>query len=445
MLGNRMSFQAPLRALTRDLARGAVLTVLITMANAALEHNWWVEQFRRVGYESIQRSLNPPSEETLDQVALFDISRAASLERTEEPASGDPRHLTPRKALKTLIRNLDQAGATGIVVDIDFSMEGGTWRSRDDPDLMQFSKSLHKPVLLGVYSAEGNEPSQWLGPDFVSLAVGISFPRGDLRHSTYKVDVEGYPQRGLLNLAPQLAKRLETEKRRDIPRLVKWAVRDQFVHYEGDRKPRLMETLFPVDYSAAQELRKRVHVLTTTEVSSQDASGRVAFVGDFEGPDQHPIPNGDGTEVIPGTILHALAYLSLVVDRRLWELSPLGRFALDLALVSSGLILAGAVRLYYLKHFGKRVHIHKLEHLWYAVVAAAVVLAACWWVGKHRVIWDDYLWVALLLFFHPTLEEYFWPAVGALGRRLRTSFRGLVVEEPEPKSEPSTVQPGGSK
>jgi CHASE2 domain-containing sensor protein len=422
-----------------DLAKGAVLTLLLTVLSAALEDNWWVDRIRHVGYESIQRSLNTPPE-ALDQVALFDISKAASLERTEVPVVGDPRHLTPRKALKELIGNLHQAKAVGIVVDIDFSMEDGKWRSPDDPDLMQFSMSLPAPVLLGVYSAVGSESEQWLGKDFESLAAGMSFPKGDVRHSTYRVDVEGNPKTGLLNLAPQMAQRLKVERKREIPHLLAWAARDRFVQATGNHEPRLEETLFPVDYSGAEELRKRVHVLTTTEVSSEDASGRVAFVGDFEGPDQHSLP--DGTDVIPGTILHALAFLTLV-NRPLLELTGPGRLALDLALVSSGLILAGAVRLYYLKRFGKHVHIHKLESIWYAMVAALVVWVACWWAGQHRVIWDDYLWVALLLFIHPTLEKYFWPTVGALGRKLRIFIGEMVVEETKP--EPTGVQPGDSK
>src|SRR5215471_10927173 len=134
-----MKKQHPFRRIWVDILKSCALTAIVMLVNLAFEHTWWIERFRYTAYQSLQLALSPPN---AGSVVVFDISPAADLERTEKPVSGDPRHLTPRESLKTLISKLAARNPQAIGVDIDFSLEKGLPRSRYDFGFFSFCKEL---------------------------------------------------------------------------------------------------------------------------------------------------------------------------------------------------------------------------------------------------------------------------------------------------------------
>src|SRR5439155_1665128 len=115
----------------------------------------------------------------------------------------------------------------------------------------------------------------------------------------------------------------------------------------------------------------------------------------------------------------------------LYELTPLGRVAMDstLALLILGTITA--VRFRFLRAAHAEVAEERLQRLltWGVIVAA--FLAGTTLIRQTRLMWDDFLMVIGVLLLHPVVEQALHWAMPRLCALLPRAWRRVALEEEE--------------
>lgn len=165
-------------------------------------------------------------------------------------------HFTPRESLHMILHTLVMAGAAGIGVDVDMSLET---ELRAGEELQRQTQRLFDDALtwrtncaifFGIKRSEGLSPEQWLGAErFMPLAASLARPKGLVRAMPSEFAFPGHTNR-LQSLSRALA---------PLPPIVARKWREKFVQRVSVEIPvtnapdfRLSQYL--VDYSPLKRL-----------------------------------------------------------------------------------------------------------------------------------------------------------------------------------------------
>ncbi len=197
----------------------------------------------------------------------------------------------------------------------------------------------------------------------------------------------------------------------------------------------LRASLFLVDFSALKTLRQTKATFTHDGVlvNGDSLAGKLVILGytDLHHPDvdRFIVPGEEAMEA--GVYWHACGADTLVRGELL-QPSWAGAIALDLGLYLPiiGIVTLGS--LYYSDKPGREIAHERVERLLTILLAVGILICGTYIVGWMRVIWADFLIVALIVLFHPSLEqflesagEWIWESGKKVGRRvfLRRSTR----------------------
>jgi CHASE2 domain-containing sensor protein len=383
----------------RDLAWAVALIALMILLKTGIEHTDAGKWLSLKTYSLLQFRLSSTAQPEDPPITLIDIRPIAP-----SGASAEDR-TTPRDALTTLLRTIVKQQPVAIGVDIDFSPNERGYITPADPAFFEFCLSLRDrdevPVYLGVYRTTDQPPGTWLGDDhFQRLAANISIPK----------DTRSLPDwlqaRGSSTPLPSMSAALARTAPQPAPNplgLPRWAFRSLL---QEERKA-LTIVSFLVDYSVLGELQRRKLMATR----------RGGIVGAPDGLHDHLVLLGDGAVQheedsfavpgrggrIPGSMVHASALYTLLKGP-LFELTEGGRVAIDAGLSLVILLILTAARL--LLGRGENV---EAPSLWpsfgVTLTVCALAFLVGWQVHRHRVLWDDFLLVILVLLIHAPFEH----------------------------------------
>jgi hypothetical protein len=378
-----------------------VLTLLLVLPELCVEEWTGIGQELKVAaYSLIQRRLS--SEATLP-VTIVDISalQPQSIPGTDVPTA------TPRRTLQELIKAIAEETPSAIGVDIDFSPDDKGWIDPlHDPQFFRFCLKLksdkHIPVFLGVHRSQNMKPEAWLGDqEYESLAAGIAIPN-DTRKMLRNLQVVGSP---LKSMAFQLADAKEIKPAPWwVTKIGHWAIE---MSPETKLTPSLSANEFFVDYSARNLLRdQRVDY----ESARTDAwrlrerfCGKIVIIGPAEldrTTDVFSVMN----ESVTGSVIHACAAYTLVQTAPLYALTPFwGNLIVDLGLSLFVLLMVG---LTWYSFPGQTVAVHRLQVFSTFVIAAGAVVVGVMFVRTHRIMWDGFIIVLLVLCLHSSFERF---------------------------------------
>jgi hypothetical protein len=165
---------------------------------------------------------------------------------------------------------------------------------------------------------------------------------------------------------------------------------------------------FLVDFSPLHALEdSRLKTFSRAVVKDQGWSlyGKAVLIGDgslYDPRDSVIIRVQEQTRPMPGIYLHAAAVYTLIKSP-IYELTGLARFLLDFALAFVVLFGVFIVRIR-LRNSRRSFAQMTATYSFIIIVTIVVLLLGVIFVHKTRVLWDDFAFVLLGLWFHPVVE-----------------------------------------
>lgn len=380
---------------------GIVITVLLLVLKLGIESSPVGPSIERHTYMLLTSNL-PKFRPEGTGVVIVDISHLPG--GKEDPRTGKlvP---TPRTELLELIEVLVELRPRAIGVDIDFSPTPDGWVDDGDLDFFTRIAQLDKstlPIVLGVFRSLREPVYARLGlPEFSHLAAGLWLPLSGLeRTPAWTQAVEGGGR--LPSLGAALAsRRVAGDGVHEAD--PGWRQRFRERQQRSSQRPEgLMVGEVLTDYSAAPQMaREAIRITSAQELLRHRASieGRIVLLGVVDqASDPFPVPGQDRN--VPGVLVHA-AVANTLANEPIWEFGHDVRLALDLVLSVVLLLFAIA-----------------LKHGWSArgdlTIEQAESKALKWLIGftlvggivavvAFRVLWLDFLLVALSLWLHPRI------------------------------------------
>lgn len=393
------------KSVRRDFAGALLFTLALLAAKSLTERTVFGEHVELMTYNLLQHRLlsTRPNEDL--PVIIVDIS---DLETVSPPGSTDAPKVTSRVALQHLVQAMAEQWPRAIGIDIDFSPDPHGYVTPHDPEFFQFCLDLeaktHVPIFLGVERSLTLPPDVWLGnEDYRELATSIVIPRDSKKMLRWIQIGASASRRPTMSAA--LAGTFQHSNYK-LPEWLGWAV-------EHTSEKRLSGDMsvgeFLIDYSSLEALeRERLRTKNPVVVSDQGwlLRDKVALVGDAtlgKSSDNFVIP--DRQEPFPGIYVHACAAYTLI-GAPLYELTGTGRWVIDLLL---SLLVFGPVALVRLRYgdgTSQALSARGLESImrWLAVMLA--VLGGVVLVRTTRLMWDDFMLVAVALLLHPSAERF---------------------------------------
>jgi CHASE2 domain-containing sensor protein len=341
---------------------------------------------------------------------------------------------TDRKALDELLQEVCQYSPAAIGVDIDFSPAS---EMGDPLDWMYFNrwKSLQTPegkpvpVRLGVYRRANDAPRTWLGRlEFAELAAGVAKPI-DRQFNYFEIWSRG-------NSAPllQLAASLDAATR---PKGDTEAVAHLRSKLEINTTPLMSQYgTYVIDFSSLDEIQNHRTFMVPAKVPlpgslrslQEKIRGSVVLIGDVEhGDDKFLLPHRDKT--VAGVLIHACSLVTLREGALKYIGGNWGRFA---GFLLCGLALGVVAMLRTLSVFqptGRKLDFDRIEFLLTGLMAVAVYLQCTWLIGRTRVFWPDFLWVALSLLAYPFLSKPLWNLCVLSYKTIQSSVMAFVTQK----------------
>ncbi|MCU1233803.1 MAG: hypothetical protein JWP63_1770, partial [Candidatus Solibacter sp.] len=386
----------------RDLMFGVLLSAFLAGGMYFFGRTDFGKDFSWITYRFLQRRLTPPESSA---IAIVDISEL------QQNQSG----ITPRDSLKKLLNALATAQPRVIGIDVDFSLvetDGDTpgaakrWQLvlPDDYLFFQFCKqcckNLSVPVYLGVYRTLMLPPEAWLGSDqFMPLAAALIVPeRADKAFQSFG------RQPGLTMSSAIAGPRKEEDTGGWFFQKV---LESESAEIQGKQ--------FVVDYSLLERLKRGAikvpgklfdnenELTSYFQLRRQDVENKRVLIGDVEHfGDSFEDPTR-GRNTIPGILIHAAAAQTQLA-RPLYEIPQGVRQLADFLLAVLILSSIAFLRLSY----GEQYDENRLLAL-LTGIAVALTLAVGITVDYTRVLWDDFLIVAVALLLHPFAHRIFQP------------------------------------
>jgi CHASE2 domain-containing sensor protein len=389
------------RKIWRDVRVSVILTIAILSLKWGFEHTEFGDDLRILAHKYLLQRLVSTQRASAAPIAIVDISDL------EADCSNKA---TSREKLLKLINAIAKQRPLAIGVDIDFSPNQQGYWTPDDPNFFQSclditsDKDNPVPVVLGIERAQEYEPIHWLGAiRYKDLAASIYLPQKDTRKLWSWIKPKDHV---IPTMAAALAQKISPATE-DIPKGLGWAVH-QFD--ERDLGGGYLVNEYIVDYSPLDSIEdRRLQTFQSEGIDAQPQllNEKIVIIGNAtlgKATDTFPVPVRQAP--VPGIYLHACGAYTLATSH-LYELSGLGRVALDALLALMIISAIASVRLY----FKQDVNVHWLQGaLTLAIVIIALIVGLSF-VHITHVMWDDFLLVIIGLLLHRPVERWsgsFW-------------------------------------
>ena len=428
-----------------------IIAVVIAAAAASLNDTGLGKELSLYTYRVLQKEL-----------VVADRLKVVVIDISELPL--DAKGVTPRQSLRNLLESLsdmsgdDAPAAVGIDIDMSpkVAADGSMQRFESDDDLSFFKECLSDepsngaeapaahlkiPVVLGIYRTQALPPSRWLlFPKFQPLAASLLLPndaRQAVESTSSSLDNAKVPAE-VVTLSGALARKYR--ERRDpeesmnrpfgLPRYVGDLL---FPRYKTEKiAPRATFNKFWIDFSVVERLRRERVLLRSkafqdkTEIKDylalrrEDLARSIVLIGDVSHAQQSDIfVDPVHVEPISGVLIHAAATYTQAMHPLYSineKLRPLVDFFLALA--------AASLEFFLLVIYNDRLDRERFQGL-LAIIAATGVILFGIFVNHHRIIWDDFILVAIVTLLHPALHHH----LHRLPHKLRSVGRLFLKEE----------------
>lgn len=410
----------PLRG---ELITGVLLSACLAGAAWLVNETYFGAQFALFTYRLLQGQLHAPDRLP---VVIIDIS--------ELPPNKNG--VTPRRPLRmllTALSNMEPRSAPRVIgVDIDMSPEvdgnGNLVKFVDaeDPALFDFcevpppgspdaGKHMRVTTLFGVFRTQALPPDRWLGfPQYENLAASLWLhEREEAAPASFS---PGDADAQALTFGAALAHAYEAPRQRS-----NWVIRSlkafegffvtQYTTAEITPRLRVKESL--IDFSVVDRLRQDRIVLphkaydsladleAYLDLKKEDISGRMVILGDVShaqsAEDIFADPAHGG--ILPGVLIHAAAAFTQA-ERPLYVVRESIRPLIDFFVALAGLSFETMM----IATFGHRIHHRRLEWV-VTIVSVSLILLFGWFINFTHVLWDDFLFVAIVTAIHPACHH----------------------------------------
>jgi CHASE2 domain-containing sensor protein len=410
------------KSIKKIFLSGILITLLMFVVKWGLEHTSLYEGLQRAAYEWLQARLSPPHRRDDLPVMIVDIR---DLEYVIKEIEGEKYSVTPREKLMPLIEEVAAQQPKVIALDIDFSPHKIGFLDPLDPiyfrKLAALSQIHNVPIFLGVHRSRNRPRELWLGdPEFESLGANVENPEDNRKMYEWTSDAAGRKQ---LTMSQALASVFPPEAK-TYPRFPPWAVRQIS---EAQKKDGRKAGEFLVDFSALGTLEDTRLKTTNREVIKDQGwtlRDKAVLIGDgslYDARDSVIIPMQGQTKPVPGIYLQAAAAYTLIRSP-IYEVTGRARFLLDfgLALIVLGGVIVVRILL---RSSGSRFAQLSATYFFIVLVTVVVVILGILLVHRTHVLWDDFAFVLLGLWFHPIVELILSP----LGRAIKATPDALRV------------------
>jgi CHASE2 domain-containing sensor protein len=390
-----------------SLLTGLLFTFLILFVKWCAEHTTLYQNIQLASYSWLQSKLSPPRSRKDLPVVILDIS---SLAPEIKEVEGEKFSVTPREPLQKLIEAVAAQKPKAIGVDIEFAPNKFGYRDPVlDPQFFRSCLDIHRNqgihVYLGIHSSRTKSPKKWLGSEeFSELAVSIMVPDDNRKMIEWvRPGGETKPGQTMCSAIAGVFKRSVG----DPPAMLGWAVE----RISEEKLNNGLETgEFLVDFSPIEALKDfRLKTINPDVIADQGwtLTDKAVLIGDGSGGDAEDtfnVPISDQSRPVKGVYLHASAVYTLV-QSPLYELTTLGRIVTDLLLSLIVILLVTLVRLRYQDNATQKVAERRVQYLFTFLVTVIAIIAGVIFVRITRIIWDDFLFVILALWLHPSVEH----------------------------------------
>jgi CHASE2 domain-containing sensor protein len=396
----------------KSLLTGLLVTLIILSIKWLVEHSQLYRGIQGTCYAWLQTKLSPPRRRADLPVVVLDIR---DLEYETAEVQGKKFNFTPRGPLLELIEVVAAQKPKAIAVDIDFSPNEFGFIQPKDPTffrtVLQVSQQNKIPIFLGTRRSQAKSVERWLGDsEFKSLAVNIYVsPRDRTRMSKWlrrdSQDAGASNEIGN-TMSGAIAQAFNSNERQPV-KWLDWAVRP---FSEREIEPGLTGGEFLVDFSSLEALEDtRLKTKQPSVINDQGwtLTQKAVLIGDgtrYDARDEFPVPRLDRSDPVPGVYLHACAANTLIKNP-LYELTALGRFGVDLLLSLSILLCIAIVRWYVTRQKAGALAKRTAQYFFTFIMTVIALTVGIVFVQLTRVIWDDFLFVVLALWIHPSFES----------------------------------------
>jgi hypothetical protein len=267
------------------------------------------------------------------------------------------------------------------------------------------------PIRVGVNSSLALGPQKWLGdPKYNDLAACVVVPNPEKGQSSWYmpewlvVHYSASTFGGIDEHCPSMGVALANAAVKDALPGTGWFA--ETFREKNDVKE-VSKSEFLVDYSPLEALRsssKEIYDTSADLPTDVDVGGKIVLVGRTKNTTDTFVVPGRPEQPYAGVFLHACAAYTLL-RRPLYRLKELGRYLFDIFI---SVAIFGSLLWYRLRRHkqGKEVVLgHRIPALLSLLVALVLVGAAISFVRVTRLMWDDFLLVAIVLLVHTPIEE----------------------------------------
>lgn len=415
------------------------------------------KHLRRAAYDLSQDWIVATRHEEIP-VAVVDISSL--------PACPTPDDPTPRRSLQDALAAVLRQDPVAVAVDVDFSP--GTnlscsnreeppavslvpkdcsaklpeleWTDRGGPPLFQYCLRTKEKIFLGVYRQQYQQPANWLGAEpYAPLAASMLVPARGLEEDPGEnegLQARLYMDRfvqgcaNLNSISQQLALAYPGDERSWLrlamsaatPNRVKsWLFGTLVENQSLETSSRSSASIFLVDFSALPALEQDQAKFVKGElVNGGSLRGKVVLMGytDMKNPatDRFIAPGAE--RQVAGVFWHACGADTLIRGPLL-QPTAMGDIALDLGLYLPVIVLITLLNLHFTEESYREELTERTESIATKVLALLIFLCGTYFIGRLRIIWADFLIVALIVLMHPQLERDLDGLLGWLWRKIK--------------------------
>lgn len=383
-----------------------VIIALIVGGKSQVEHLGFFRLFDIYGHSLIQKDLVGDPGDSPPEVVVVDIHGLKASTPIGEDLSPSE-DFTPRAELGKVVEAIALHNPRAIGIDVDFSKDDHGMNPEGTENFIAKAASLSGkiPVILGVDRQKDNVEDLWLfKPEFKSLAATISLATTSSEFSDYtqaplwrkndnaKAELPGFGARlgAYIKGAPP------------APPANTWFF--EYTYHVRDEKKGIELGLFNINTGSLGRIVDRV--ISYHEAISPHARARlvnrVVILGEAtESADTFPLW-GIRRDPVPGVLIHACA-AETRSTHFFAKPSHYGRIVLDL--VFSGIVLGGVVGI---RLFTRgKVGSHMAQTAMTAISVFIIIFLGYTLASYARLLWTDFVIVALSLVVHPFFEELF--------------------------------------
>ena len=379
------------------------------------------------------------------------------------PTQANP---SPRQALESALAAVLREDPAAVAIDIDFSPgkdlscenpvvgysaagvpkdctarnpSAMEWTDRGGPPFFQYCLNTKQRIFLGVYRQQYHSSDQWLGGEsYAPLAASLLVPPEGLEPQSKSEEgqqarlymgryVKGCDK--LDSVSEKLAAAYGRDERPLLRRLVgnsisrrtKARLIGSFLESErGPRSTPFAASIFLVDFSALKSLEDDQATFADGVLTKRGSlTGKLVVMGytNINDPATDKFIAPGEQKQAAGVFWHACGADTLIRGALL-QPTPLGGLVLDLTLYLPIVGLITMLNLFVTEESHRETVVERVESIATKVLALLIFLCGTYFIGRLRIIWADFLIVAVVVLIHPALEHYLSLCSGWLWKKI---------------------------